>query len=154
VEGVFAGALVGIGTDGVVVNYGQVDSVSDGGPALQVIGDQSQAINAGQLTANGNGGALNATGAGAEAINTGVVKGSGANTDMLHVRGEGAVGLNLGRIFVNGPNIAGMAGVATDTRLTNNATIIVTADGGSFGMGGFGDGHQVNNFGLIETHGT
>jgi hypothetical protein len=42
--------------------------------------------------------------------------------------------------------------VAENTHVTNRGDIRVTADG-SVGMGGFGNGHEVSNFGLIDIHG-
>ena len=40
-----------------------------------------------------------------------------------------------------------------NTHLTNAGVVRVTADD-SIGMAGFGDGHEVENFGLIVTQGT
>jgi hypothetical protein len=128
VEGESSSGLIGEGDDGVVVNYGLVESLSDG-LVLAAFGNRSQAINAGQVID------------------------SGADTDVMHVSGEGAAALNLGQILITGFNLAGMVGGGENTHITNEGTIVITADGGSFGMGGLGDGHQVSNFGLIETHG-
>src|SRR5262245_7215241 len=63
VEGEQSSGLVGIGAHGVIVNAGSVDSASDG-LAIVAIGDGSQAINSGHVTASGH------------------------DTDVLHVSGE------------------------------------------------------------------
>src|SRR5262249_46099161 len=53
VEGESSSALIGIGADGVIVNYGRVESVADG-LVLAALGDRSQIINAGEVTARGD----------------------------------------------------------------------------------------------------
>jgi hypothetical protein len=105
------------------------DQGTDQGIVLYTIGDRSQIINVGQVIARGG------------------------LAPVVRVRGEGAVALNLGQILITGPGLGALSGSTTGTHVTNKGTIVVTGDGGSFGMGGFGDGHQVSNFGLIETHG-
>jgi hypothetical protein len=48
-NGEFSSCLIGIGADGIVVNYGSVESDSDGSTILEALGDRSQAVNARQL---------------------------------------------------------------------------------------------------------
>src|SRR5262249_25293421 len=96
---------------------------------VAAIGDGSQVINAGEVTAGNDG------------------------MGVLFVLGEDAAALNLGRIVVTGAGSDGMDGVVADTKVTNKGVIQITGHD-SFGMAGFGDGHQLSNFGLIDTHGT
>ena len=128
VEGESSSTLVGVGADGLVVNFNVVDSLATGSSVIAAFGDRSQVINRGQMTVRGddNGG--------------------------LFVLGEDASALNTGRIVITGASNVGIEGVESNTHITNRGIISITADNGT-GMGGFGDGHQVSNFGLIETHG-
>ena len=57
VEGEVATGLVGVGADGIVINYGHVDSASVNSSVIAVFADRSQAINAGLLTIRGDGNA-------------------------------------------------------------------------------------------------
>ena len=72
VEGEFSSGIVGVGNDGLVVNYGRVDCFSASG-VLGAVGDNSRAINAGQLTTRE------------------------ADATALFAIGEDALALNLGR---------------------------------------------------------
>src|SRR5262245_4802935 len=130
VSGLFASALVGVGNDGVVINFNVVDSSAIGSSAITVVGE-SQAINA----------------------TSGVVTTHEAETTALLAVGEGASALNLGQITINGAGSVGIEGVEGSTQLTNQGAISITADA-SVGMLGLADGNQITNFGLIEANGT
>ena len=127
VEGEFSSGMVGVGVDGIVINYGHVDCFSSSG-VVGAVGANSQAINAGLLTTH----IVDAT--------------------ALFVIDEGSVALNLGRIEINGPDSLAMRGTFTNNQLTNSGVIRLMADD-CLGMLGLGDGHQLSNHGLIEAHG-
>jgi hypothetical protein len=120
--------MSGVGADGIVINYGHVDSQATGSSVVAVIGDRSQAINAGLMTVGAD------------------------DVSGLFALGEDASALNLGRIVATGGNAVGIEGVLTNTHLTNRGVVQITADA-SVGIGGFGDGHELTNFGLIAMHG-
>lgn len=132
VEGAFSSALVGVGTGGLIVNYGQVQDVqpagAEGSVAVGVIGDGSKAVNLGDIVGTGDGIAA------------------------LLVRGEAAVGLNGGNIQLTGDGNVGMLAQLRDADLTNKSVIKVVGDD-SFGMLVKGDGYHISNSGSIETHG-
>lgn len=132
VEGEFSSAITGVGNDGLVINYGRVDCFAPSG-AVGVVGDNSQAINAGQLTIHS--------------------ADSTALFALTLAPGEESAALNTGRIDVTAPASLAMRGTFFNTHLTNEGVIRVTADDG-LGMLGIGDGHQLTNAGVIETHGS
>jgi hypothetical protein len=79
----------------------------------------------------------------------------GDETVALFALGEDAAALNLGQITVTGTVGGGIEGVIENTHLTNKGVISITADAdASFGMVALGNGHQVSNFGVIETEAT
>jgi hypothetical protein len=129
VEAGLASGLVGVGVDGILINAGHIDSISDEGVVMFALGDRSQAINTGQVTATGD-----------------------AITAMI-VRGENVAAINSGVLTVLGNDGAGMISQVRHGHLTNNGGIEITGDNG-FGLLGTGEGAQVDNFGTIETHGT
>ena len=128
VEGESSSALVGLGEDGVVINFKVVESDATNSAVMGVDGARSKLINVGQVTVTGD------------------------DNTVMFVGGEDASGLNLGQIVVTGTaNV--MQGVGGSTDITNKGSIRVTAEN-SIGMGGFfGNGHEVSNFGLIEMEG-
>jgi hypothetical protein len=128
VEGEFSSGMVGVGVDGIVINYGLVDCLSSSG----IVG---------------------AVGANSQAINAGLIKASNVGTTALFGIDEGSVALNLGRIEITGAEGLAMRGTFANTQLTNSGVIRLMADD-CLGMLGLGDGHQLSNFGLIEGHGT
>ena len=130
VEGQSATALVGDGTDGLIINYGIAESTSTDSSVIAAIGHKSQAINADE----------------------GLVTCEGSDNALMFVLGKDASALNLGVIEGTGTGNVGMEGVIVDTHLTNEGVISLTGDR-SIGMAGFGDGHQLSNFGDIETNG-
>jgi hypothetical protein len=153
-HGEFSSCLIGIGTDGVVVNYGTVESVSDGSTVLEALGDRSQAINAGLLTTTGNDiVGIFALGDSSQVINTGRLTVTGDNDVGTLVRGEGGSAVNRGDLSLTGQGAEGMFAGPRNGRLINGGTIHITGDN-SFGMVGLGDGEQIDNLGSIETHGT
>ena len=133
VGGLFSSALVGVGADGRVINFNIVESFAIGSSAVAAIGDRSQVINA----------------------KSGEVAAQGEATAAMFVLGEDASALNLGQITVTGAASVGIEGVIGNTHLTNKGVISITEDAdASFGMVALGDGHQVSNFGVIETEAT
>jgi hypothetical protein len=127
VEGEFSSGIVGVGNDGLVVNYGRVDCLSASG-VLGAVGDNSRAINAGQLTTRE------------------------ADATALFAIGDGALALNLGLIEIDAPATLAMRGTSANTQVVNAGTIRIGASD-CVGMLGLGDGHQLSNSGVIETHG-
>jgi hypothetical protein len=127
VEGEFSSGVVGVGADGVVVNYGRVDCFSSSG-VVGAVGVNSKAINAGRITSHG------------------------VDSTALFALDEGGVALNLGRIQVNGDASLGMRGTFAGTQVVNAGLISIAADD-CVGMLGIGDGHQLSNSGVIEAHG-
>jgi hypothetical protein len=129
VAGDFSSGMSGIGNDGIVVNYGHVQSLAFASAVLAVVGDRSQVINAGDVTASGD------------------------FTSAMLVLGDSAVGINLGKILVAGVASDGIeANGGTDQVVTNKGVIEMTADE-SFGMSASGAGDHINNLGSIKTHG-
>lgn len=128
VEGEAASCLVGIGADGVVTNFGVLDSEAVGSSAIAVDGDRSQAVNAGLIRVGGD-----------------------RNT-ALFATGEDAVAMNLGFILIDAPRATGIEGVIVNTDVINKGVIRIEGER-SVGLTGFGDGHQIKNFGNIEAHG-
>jgi hypothetical protein len=132
VEGVTSSALIGVGADGLVINFNVVNSLATFSAVIAAFGERSQAINAGQVT-------------------------SGVNfNQVMAVDGEDASAVNRGEVLVTGAGSTGMAGTA-NTHLTNQGVISITftaEDSFGFGMVGLGGGTQISNFGLIETQGT
>ncbi|MBA4096156.1 MAG: hypothetical protein C0484_05225 [Rhodospirillum sp.] len=128
VEGEFSSGIVGVGNDGWVVNYGRVDCLSASG-VLGAVGDNSRAINAGQLTTRE------------------------ADATALFAIGEDALALNLGRIEIDAAASLAMRGTFANTQVVNAGVISISASD-CVGMLGIGDGHQLRNSGLIDAHGT
>lgn len=128
VAGDGSSCLVGAGNDGVVVNYGVVDTESVDSSAIAAIGDRSHAVNAG------------------------LVRVGGDQNAAVFVLGEDAVAMNCGLVVIDGAGTTGVEGVIANTDVINQGAIRIDADR-SFGLGGFGDGHQVKNFGNIEARG-
>jgi hypothetical protein len=118
VEGEFASAMVGVGANGVAVNYGRLDGFASAAVIL-AFGDGSRAINAGSLAATN----IDSTG-------------------VLAI-GAGGAAVNHGRIAMTGAGSFGM-----DTAGANNGVI---NDG--VAMAAHGDGHALENSGLIEARG-
>ena len=131
VEGETASALVGAGADGVIINYGRLESSSIFSGIVVASGDRTVAINAGHLT------------------------GTGDFISGLSADGEDAVVLNHGKIEITGAEGAvGMGGFSDDTQITNKGVIDIAAND-SFGiLARLGEGLQVSNFGQIKTEGT
>jgi hypothetical protein len=132
VSGETSSALVGDGDDGLIINYGVVDSSATNSAVIAVIGDRSQVINAGsgEVTVHRD-------------FNT-----------ALNVSGVDASALNLGQVTIIGAHSFGMGGGFQDVNLTNKGVISIMADADfSVGMAALGDGHQLSNFGVIETQG-
>jgi hypothetical protein len=127
-----ASALVGDGDDGLIINFGALDSFATISAVVAVIGDRSQAINAGsgEVTVHND-------------FNT-----------ALNASGEDASALNLGQITIIGAHSFGMGGGFESVDLTNRGVISILEDADfSVGMAALGDGHQLSNFGVIETQG-
>lgn len=127
VEGEFSSGVVGVGSDGLVVNYGRVDCFSSSG-VVGAVGINSKAINAGQIASHA------------------------ADATALFALDEGGVALNLGRIQVNGDASLAMRGTFTGTQVVNAGSISICADA-CVGMLGIGDAHRLSNAGVIEAHG-
>ncbi len=128
VEGEFSSGVVGVGADGVVVNYGRVDCFSSSG-VVGAVGVNSKAINAGQIASHG------------------------VDSTALFALDEGGVALNLGRIQLDGDASLAMRGTFAGTQVVNAGTISICADD-CVGMLGIGDAHQLSNSGVIEVHGS
>ncbi len=132
VEGDISSGLVGAGSDGVIINYGHIESSSIESGVVVAIGDRTTAINVGTLIMTGD------------------------FTSGLSASGESAVAINLGQILTNGSDgFTGMGSATGDnSQITNKGVIHVTADD-SFGiLARVGDELHVSNFGRIETEGT
>jgi hypothetical protein len=120
-------ALIGIGADGIAVNYGCVEVGVEGVTHYEGVaayGERSQAINRGQITGDGNGTGMSVLGTDASAYNSGSIR------------------LDAGQ---------GMVGWIGETNLTNTGVIRISGVG--VGVQGVGNDHQLNNFGLIEMRG-
>jgi hypothetical protein len=128
VEGELSSGIVGVGNDGLVVNYGRVDCFSASG-VVGAVGDNSRAINAGLLTTHV------------------------AGATALLALGEDALALNLGQIQIDGAATFGMQGTFANTHVVNAGAIRISAND-CVAMLGIGDGHQLSNSGVIETHGS
>jgi hypothetical protein len=131
-DGDFASALVGIGSNGVIINYGLVDSNAFNGAEVFVFGDGARVTNAGTVTARGEDmAALEVVGLG------------GAATNLL----------NLGHVLVTGNGTFGLEVRDFGGQGTNTGDIVVTADA-AVAMITAGDGNVLENSGLIQTDGT
>jgi hypothetical protein len=128
VSGVGSSALVGFGADGLIINFGVVESSASPSVVVAAIGDRSQVINAGSVTSHGDG------------------------SSAVFVLGEDTSALNLGQIAVTGALGIGLTGGSTNTHLTNIGVIRITADE-SFGMVAVSDGPRLSNSGRIATEG-
>jgi hypothetical protein len=136
VEGLSTSSLIGFGADGVVINYGQVESLASGGViAIGALGDRSQVINAGNVTI-------------------------GDQTGGLFTLGEEGVVLNRGQIHVTGDESVGMSGVGNDHEISNFGLIEAHGDfsggidaRGSFSLGLAGTDLEILNAGRISTDG-
>jgi hypothetical protein len=131
VEGESSTALLGVGADGLVINYGRLESSSILSGIIDARGDRSVAINAGHLT------------------------GTGDFTIGLSADGEDAVVFNYGKIAITDAEGAiGVSGFGDNTHVTNKG-IIDIASNDSFGiLARLGEGLQVSNFGQIKTEGS
>jgi hypothetical protein len=130
VEGESSSAMVGEGSDGLVVNFGEVDSFATNSAVVIAIGDRSQVINAG----------------------SGEVTVYGVSNTALQAAGEDASVLNLGQVTIIGGHSIGTGGGFQNVDFTNRGVISIMAGADfSVGMAALGDGHQLSNFGLIET---
>lgn len=128
VEGEASSCLVGIGANGVVVNYGVLDTESFDSSAIAADGE------------------------GAQAINAGLIRVGGEQNTAVFVLGEDAVGMNSGLIVIDAFGSTGVEAVFANADVVNKGTIRIDSER-SFGLAGFGDGHQVRNFGTIDTEG-
>jgi hypothetical protein len=128
VEGEAASCLVGIGADGVVVNFGVLDSDAFGSSAIAVDGERSQAVNAG------------------------LIRVGGEDNTALFAIGEDAVAMNSGLILIDAARTTGVEGVIVNTDVINKGVIRIEGER-SVGLTGFGDGHRIENFGTIDAHG-
>lgn len=137
VDGESASALVGDGTNGLIINYGVAESTSTNSSVIAAVGNNSKAINEVE-------GVVRVTSEGSD---------EGNDNALMFVLGNNASALNLGLIEGTGTGNIGMEGVIVGTHLTNEGIISLTGDN-SIGMAGFGDAHQLSNFGDIETNGT
>ena len=126
VEGEFASAIVGVGANGVAVNYGHLDGLASAAVIL-AFGDGSRAINAGSLSATN----IDSTG-------------------VLAI-GADASAVNHGRIAMTGAGSFGMDTAGANNRVTNTGVIRVLDDG--VAMAAHGDGHVLENSGLVEARG-
>ena len=128
VEGESASCLVGIGDDGVVINYGVLDSQSFDSSAIATDGDRSQAINAGVIRVGGD-----------------------KNTGVFAI-GDDAIALNRGLILIDAEGSTGIEAIFANTSAINRGVIRIDNERG-YGLAGFGDGHQIQNFGVIDAQG-
>jgi hypothetical protein len=128
VDGQDATALAGVGADGVVANYGRIESLTDGAIVVAV-GDRSQALNGGQIVASNN-----------------------DNAQSMLAIGDGASAFNSGQIQMTGAGDNGMVGGTPNAHLTNTGAIQITGNG-ALGMAGFDVSDRIDNAGSIEVHG-
>jgi hypothetical protein len=174
VEGESSSALIGVGADGLIVNFGIVNSLASESFVIGAVGDRFLVANHGSVQVDGalfsdgligagaDGVVINfgrvwsvsldshvivAEGERSQVINVGQVAANGPSSTALWVEGEDASALNLGQILVAGFGGRGMFGGFDNTDLTNRGVIDITAENG---LGMIGSPHM-SNFGLIAT---